>query len=285
MRDPDSDSRRGNPALLVLLVVASLLLTTAYFRESEAGVVHEARRVMLAASEPLAAAGTAVTSPFRAVGRWFSGLGASRSDYEALEEQNEELRARLAELEEARLENERLRALVEFAHEADMDVLGARVIGLPTTAWDASVLIDRGTEDGLTEGMPVMAAQGLMGQIVEVSDHAAKVRLITDQRSGTAVIIQSSRTAGVARGTLEGVLAVDYVDPDAAPEVGDVVLTSGMGGVYPKGIVVGDVVDVKQERHRLYPTITVESRVALTEVEEVLVVKSPAPEPDLGAGE
>jgi rod shape-determining protein MreC len=285
MRDPESDSRRGNPVLLVLLVVASLLLTTAYFREGDGGILHAARQATISATAPLVTAGTAIASPFRAVGEWAEGLGASREEIEALREQNEELRDRLAELEEARMENERLRALVDFVEESDFDVVGAGVIGLPTNSWDASILIDRGSDAGIEEGMPVIAAQGLVGQVVEASERAAKIRLITDQRSGTAVIIQSTRAPGVARGTLEGVLQVDYVDEEQAPEPGDVVLTSGMGGVFPKGIVVGDVTEVEQERHRLFPTITVESRVPVTEIEEVLVILGPLPTPDLGAGE
>lgn len=285
MRDPESDSRRGNPVILVVLVVAALLLTTAYFREGDAGLLHDGRRLTLAATKPLVIAGDAVTSPFRAVGDWVSGLGASRDELVALETQNEELRGRLAELEEARRENDRLRALVDFVEEADFDVVGARVIGLPTTAWDASVLIDRGSDDGIELGMPVIASGGLVGQVVEVAARASKVRLITDQRSGTAVLIQSSRAPGVARGTLEGVLAVDYIASEDAPEIGDVVLTSGMGGVYPKGIVVGDVSEVRQERSRLFPTIIVTSRVPIAQIEEVLVILGPLPTPDLGAGE
>lgn len=285
MRDPDADSRRGNTTLLVLFVVAALLLTTWYFREGEDGLLHDTRHVMLTVTSPFAQAGDVVASPFHAVGRWVSDLGASREELEALEAQNEELRTRLAELDEARLENERLRALVDFVEEADFDSVGARLIGRPTTSWDGSIIIDRGSDDGVEEGMPVIAAQGLVGQVVEVAGNTSKVRLVTDRRSGVAVIIQSTRASGIARGTLDGVLDIDYVPYESAPEVGDVVLTSGMGGVYPKGLVVGDVTEVIQERHRLHPTITVESRVPIAETEEVLVILGPFPVLDLGAGE
>ena len=285
MRDPEADTRRGNPVLLVLLVVAALLLTTGYFRESEDGLLHDARRVVVGATGPFAQAGDAVTSPFRAVGDWFEGIGTSREEIQALRDQNEELRTRLTELEEARLENERLQALVDFVEESDFDSVGARVIGHPTSSWDGSVLIDRGSADGVDEGMPVIAAEGLVGQVVEVAERVSKVRLITDHRSGVAVIVQSTRASGVALGMLDGVLQVDYVPDELAPEVGDVILTSGMGGVYPKGLVVGDVTAVTQERARLYPTITVETRVPIAETEEVLVIFGPLPDPDLGPGE
>ena len=94
MRDPESDSRRGNPVLLVLLVVASLLLTTAYFREDDEGILHGAREATIAATAPLVTAGTAIASPFRALGRWVEGLGASREEIQVLREQNEDASGR-----------------------------------------------------------------------------------------------------------------------------------------------------------------------------------------------
>jgi rod shape-determining protein MreC len=124
-----------------------------------------------------------------------------------------------------------------------------------------------------------------VGQVVEVAAGASKVRLLTDQRSGVSVLIQSSRAQGVARGTLDGVLEVDFIPEDLAPEIGEVVLTSGMGGVYPKGLVVGEVTEVDTERHRLFPVILVQSRVPVARMEEVLVILGPLPEPDLGVGE
>lgn len=286
MRDPDSDSRRGNPVLLVVLIIVSLVVTTAYFRESDDGPLHSARRGALAMTQPFARVGEGVAAPFRAFGRFVDDIGTSRDEIATLERQNEELRARLAELEEARLENERLRELVEFAQQPDaLASVGARVIGRPTTSWDASILLDKGELDGIREGLPVVASQGLVGQVVETSKHTSKVRLLTDRRSGVAVIIQSSRALGIAQGSLTQVLEVDYIPADQSPQVGDVVLSSGLGGVYPKGLVVGDVTEVTSPRGSLYPRVVVKTRVPIYRIEEVLVLVEPAPEADLGVGE
>jgi len=279
------DSKRGTPVILLVLIVLSLLLTSVYFREGDRGPLHYARDVVLAASSPITTVGEWVASPFRSTGEWFSGIGVSRSEVQELRDQNTELRDRLAELEEARLENERLRVLVGFAEEAGYEYLGVRIIGRPINSWEGTVRVDRGSEDGVEPGMPVIVAQGLLGQVVEVSARSAKVQLITDQHSGVAAMVQLSRVTGVVSGSLEGAMILDFVPSDSAPSEGDVVITSGLGGVYPKGLVVGDVVFVSQERDLLFPLIRVESRVSIADIEEALVITGPLPELDLGAGE
>ncbi len=275
MRITNSEPKRTNPALLVALVVVSLVMITMYFRESDTGLLHGARRVTLAVTAPLAQAGDTIVSPFAAVGDWFTGLGVSRSDIDTLRTQNDELRSRLAELEEARQENERLRALVQFAEERKLTKLGARVIGRPTSTWEGVIVIDRGSADGVVRGMPVLAPQGLVGQIEEVSTNSSRVRLITDQESGVAAMVQSTRAVGVVRGSIDRTLNMDFVDKVNVPKVGDVVITSGLGGVYPKGLVVGDIIDVDARRADLFPRIVVVSRVPVDQLEEVLVLLGP----------
>lgn len=282
MRIGQPEPKRGNPRLLIVLIVLSLALVTLYFREGDSGILHGARRVTLEVTAPIARAGMAITSPFRAAGAFIEGIGVSRERLAALEEQNEELRARLAELEEARQENERLRALVEFAEERKLAKLGAQVIRRPVSIWEGVIVIDRGSEDGVEPGMPVIAAQGLVGQVAEVSPHSATVRLLTDQQSGVAAMIQSTRATGVLRGSVSGELSLDFIDRAQLPLVGDVVITSGLGGVYPTGIVVGDVTAVDDRRGELYPRVTVESRVPVDRIEEVFILVGAALETEAG---
>jgi rod shape-determining protein MreC len=272
MRIGQPEPKRGNSRLLVVLIVLSLAMVTVYFRESDTGPLHAARSAMIEVTAPIAKLGTAITSPFRAAGDWLSGFGASSERLAALESQNEELRARLADLEEARQENERLRDLVDFAEEQDLARLGANVIRRPVSIWEGVIELDRGSDDGVQPGMPVIASQGLVGQVAEVSTHACTVRLITDQQSGVAALVQSSRATGVVRGSVSGALTLDFVDRTLLPVVGDVVITSGLGGVYPAGIVVGDITAVDDKRSELYPDITVESRVPIDRIEEVLIL-------------
>jgi len=282
MRIGQSEPKQSRPTLLIILVVLSLVMLTVYFREGDDGVLHGARRVTLEVTAPLARAGTAITSPVRSISSFFAGIGASRERVQALEQQNEELRARLAELEEARQENERLRALVDFAEERKFAKLGAEVIRRPVSIWEGVIVIDRGSNDGVEPGMPVIAAQGLVGQIADVSAHSSSVRLVTDQLSGVAAIVQSSRTPGVVRGSIGGALSLDFIDRTYLPVEGDVVITSGIGGVYPGGIVIGDVIAVDDRHGELYPRIRVASRVPIGSIEEVFVLVGSVVETDAG---
>lgn len=274
MKRLEIDTRRGagRPILLVGLVVAALVLTTLWYREGTGGPLHSMRRGIVAVSQPFAAAGTVITTPIRAISNWLSGLGTSRGDYDSLKAQNLELKQRLASLEEAKLENERIRALVDFAKAQDLKTVGAGVIGRPTDSRQRSILIDRGTGSGVKVGDAVIAAGGLVGQIVEVSAWGARVRLITDSDSGVSVLVQRTRTNGIVRGSIQGPLQLDFIDKSLAPVRGDVLLTSGLGGVYPKDIVVGEVTDVSSQQVDLFPTITVASRVDIDRIEEVLVI-------------
>lgn len=285
MQTPSSDSSNARPVLLVVLIVVALLLTTLYFREGESGPLRLSRRLVMAASAPFEQAGEFVTRPLRAVGSWMSGLGVSRSEVALLRRQNSELRTRNAELEEARQENERLRALVKFVQARNLESVGARVIGRPSNSWEGIITIDRGTAEGVEKGMPVIGDAGLLGQIVETTDHTARVRLITDQRSGVAALLQRSRVEGVVRGSIDRELTLDFVSREASVRAGDVVLTSGMGGVYPKGILVGEVTRVRRQPNTLSPVITVQPAAQLGELEEVLVLVGAAPATSVGGGE
>lgn len=274
MKRLEIDTRRGagRPLLLVGLVVASLVVTTLWYREGVTGPLHATRRVVAAVSSPFATAGTFMTSPVRAMRDWLGGLGTSRGDYDALKAQNLQLKQRLAGLEEAKLENERIRALVDFASTQDLKTVGARVIGRPTDTRQNSIMIDRGTSSDVKTGDAVMAAGGLVGQVVEVTPWSARVLLITDAESGVAVLVQRTRVDGIVRGSIQGPLRLEFVGKTAAPVIGDVLLTSGLGGVYPKGIVVGEVTEVSSQQTDLFASVTVESRVDITRVEEVLVI-------------
>ena len=287
MKRLEIDTRRGagRPFVLAALIVVALIVTTMWYREGESGPVHAARRGLVAVSTPFAAVGTWVATPFGAVGTWLGGLGVDRSAYNVLKAQNLELKQRLAALEEAKLENDRIRQLVDFAKAQNLPTVGATVIGRPTDSSQRSILIDRGTSSGVARGDSVIASGGLVGQVVEVTPWNAQVRLITDPESGVAVLVQRTRSSGIIRGTLEGPLALEFVEKKFAPVVGDVLLTSGLGGVYPKGIVVGEVTSVATPSTDLFPVITVATRVDIEHIEEVLVLKTHQGSVSSGSGE
>lgn len=285
MVGPQSEQRPASPWLLAAAVALALVVVTVYLKEGDRGPVHLARRGVQAIAAPVAAAGNWVTWPVRAAAGWVSGFTLSRAEIAEMQAQNAELRKRNAELEEARLENERLRKLVGFAEAAGLDARGAHVIGRPSSTWEGVVVLDLGSEDGVRTGMPVLSAQGVVGQVTEVTLGSCRVRLITDQRSGAAALVQRTRATGVVRGSVDGGLLLDYVDRAYLPQRGDVVVTSGLGGVYPKGLLIGEVVRVESRPGDLFPHIVVESKVPFSSLEEALVLVSAPPAVEGGSGE
>lgn len=277
----------GGPRLgvLVVFVALAIVLMTIWYREGERGPIHRLRLGVQAATAPVSAGGEFLTRPARGLFAWATDLGVSRSQLEQLRSQNERLRTRVAELEEARLENERLRRLVKLAKAGGVTSRAARVIGRPTNSWEGIITIDLGTADGITAGMPVIGPRGLLGQTVEAAPSSSRVRLITDQRSGVAAMIQRNRSVGIVKGTLEGRLVLDFVSKETTVKAGDVVITSGLGGVYPKGIVIGEVSAVDRDSNALYQRIRVEPAGDIVGLEEVLVLVEEPEQPTLEGGE
>jgi rod shape-determining protein MreC len=298
MRLPQPEKSTSQPVILVVLIVLSLMLTTLWYREGDHGPVHRLRDGVQAVAAPVGMVGEFVTSPIRGVFSWVADLGVSRSQFVALQQQNEKLRNTVAALEEARLENARLQSLVNFAQATKLKALGAHVIGRPTQ-YDRVITVDRGTADGIHEGMPVVGALGsvpqhateastsggLIGQTIDVTAHSAKVRLISDQGSGVAAMIQSNRGYGIVRGAIDGSLSMDFVSHETTVKAGDVVITSGMGGVYPKGLLVGEVTQVTNLPSSLYQDIVLTPSANLGGSEEVLILVGASSSSETGNGE
>jgi rod shape-determining protein MreC len=158
-----------------------------------------------------------------------------------------------------------------------MKKVGATIIARPTDSWDGTVLIGRGTSSGVRIGDPVIAAGGLLGQVVEVTAFDAQVRLITAQDSGVSVIVQRNRAPGIVKGAVDRSLSLDFVDKSKTPKVGDMLLTSGLGRVFPADLIVGQVTGVSSSRTDLFPEVSVASLIDLDDVEEVLVLTGTVP--------
>ena len=285
MKLPQPEKSSTQPGVLAILVVLAIVVTTVWYREGASGPLHRVRLGTQAITAPIAALGEFVTQPVRGVFLWASDLGVSRSQLEALRAQNTELRNRVASLEEARLENERLRTLVGFVEANKLQAVGARVIGRSPNSYEAVITIDRGTADNVKAGMPVVSGAGLLGQTTQVTAHTAKVQLITDINSGVASMIQANRVEGVARGTIEGGLSLDFISRETTVKAGDVVITSGKGGVYPKGLLVGEVTKVSNTSAALYQQIALEPSAKLRGLEEVVVLIGASPEAQIGGSE
>ena len=271
------NNRRQSTGLrpFIVLCVISVLLLTFSIREGDAGIIHGARSVVMTVTTPVRYLGSIIASPFNAVGNIASNLTASPATLSDLEAENEELRAKVAELSEAQATAERLESLLGLQSTYSLQSTAARIIGESGDAWSRTVTIDKGSADGLAINMPVCNAGGIIGQIIEVSPTTATVRLVTDENSGISAMVQSTRAQGILQGQPDGTLRLEYVTVDSDVKEGDIIVSSGLGGVYPKGLPLGVVSSVDRPENASYYTIVVTPASSETENnEEVLVITS-----------
>ncbi len=282
---PDKSAwRRG---IFVFLILASLALLTVSFRETEAGPVHTVRQGLASVLSPLQSLGAKVAEPFQEGYDWLRSLWTAKRKADQLELEKDTLQGIVVQLQEQKEENQRLKALLELqtvTYPEGTEFLVGKVIAKSPSQWEAWVLIDRGTADDkrLKVGMPVVGAtprvgealpgKGLVGKIVELDAHTAKVQLLTDSQSAVSARIQSSRAEGILHGSMEGKLTMDYVERDLAVDPKLVVVTSGYGGVYPAGVPIGLVSSVGEETINIYKEIEVQPFVDFSVLEEVMVL-------------
>ena len=183
-----------------------------------------------------------------------------------------ELNARIVSDNEALLENRRLTRLLEMKETIGDPTLTASVVGDDLSNWFHTLIIDRGSSSGVREGMAVVAADGVVGQIVKVSLDNSRVLLLTDHSSGIAATIQRSRARGVVKGKGGGLCSLEFTTREEDVKVGDQVIASGIGGVFLKGTPIGEVLMVKKGEYGIFQTITIRPAVNTEHLEEVLVV-------------
>lgn len=196
-----------------------------------------------------------------------------------LESLVDELMIENVRLKEVEAQNEDLRKKLNFVETHPQYILKAaevkgRVIGYEPSNFMSILVIDVGKRDGIRKGMPVVTARGLTGHIHAVGTNWAKVLLIIDPSSSVAALAQSSRAPGVVSGHLGQELFMNYIPQEQQISVGDVILTSGMGGNYPKSLLIGQVTEVQQRDIDTFQRAIVWPSVAFTQLETVLVITS-----------
>lgn len=237
---------------------------------------------------PLEQAIVEITAPFQGfIGNAIrTTKGIWLKYFDLIQVHNENVRLK-KELDDLRRENDRFRELLatskrlqqllRFKETLTWPVLAAQVIGRDPTGWFKSVIVDKGKRSGLQINMPVVDARGVVGRLVSVSPNYAKVLLIIDQNSAVDCVIQRSREKGIMKGFSPKICKLDYVLKTGDVVVGDVAITSGLGGVYPKGLPVGEVVEVGNSPGELFQDIKVRPVVDFSKLEELLVVMKEQP--------
>ncbi|MCD6224301.1 MAG: rod shape-determining protein MreC [Deltaproteobacteria bacterium] len=173
---------------------------------------------------------------------------------------------------ESELSNIRLRHLLNFKKILTDEVIAAEVIGKDPSAWFQTIIIDKGNADGILRGLPVVVPEGIAGQVTEVAAHYSKVLLITDGNSAVDTLVQRTRARGLVQGGRSGLCILKYVlrKDDVTPR--DTVVTSGLDGVFPKGLRIGYVSKVIRRNSGLFQEVDVTPYVDFEKLEEVLVI-------------
>ncbi|MDI3543705.1 MAG: rod shape-determining protein MreC [Candidatus Atribacteria bacterium] len=264
----DRNGNRKILILIVLVVISSQILIWAVRTESSR--VENVRSYFL----PIYRVGERVRDVFQGWGRFFSNSRILGEENQKLKEELDKLRAENILLQE---KIEELKMKIEagaMEEELPFEVIPAQVIGRDPYDWWGKAIIDQGKEEGITEGLVVVTYQGMVGKIEEVYPHHSVVRLLLSPSLSVGVLVQRTRDLGVVTGNGEGLCLVKYIYRTSDLKEGDIVITSGGGENIPRGIIVGEVLQIEKSGGGLFQNVTVEPSCDFSLLNKVFVIKA-----------
>lgn len=264
-------ARYRRAVILTTALVLSFLLMTLQVRH-ETAVVTLTRQALLFVVSPFIKVTAASIQGVTDIWRDYVDLRALREENKRLQLETTTLKRRLDQLQEQALETQRLERLLAMRQASQAEFLTARVVGKDATNWFKTILLDRGSLEGVRRNQPVLAPDGLVGKVVEVTPTSARVQLLTDPVNAVGGLIQRTRVTGIVSGNLGAGGRVRYLPLLADVVVGDEVVTSGMGGVFPKGILIGRITAVERRSGALFQEAALQPAVDLSRLEEVLIL-------------
>ncbi|GAB4277281.1 MAG: rod shape-determining protein MreC [Deferrisomatales bacterium] len=200
-------------------------------------------------------------------------LAHSAREAQRLRKEVADLKRALLAVEEVDLENRRLKALLGFKRSTDLPLVPARVVGRSASPWFRTVLLDKGTGDGVVLDAPVVTPAGVVGRVYETGEGASRALLLTDANSAVDGLIQRTRTQVVVEGTLGPSCRVLYLPRGEEVAAGDRVVTSGLGGIFPKGLLLGEIEDVEAPPGAVFQRARLRPGVDFSRLEEVFLVR------------
>jgi len=265
---------------VVLIVLYIIVFSFAYLRKSSVG--DAATRSALA-----------LVSPFQAV---FSSSMNFMDDIWthyflliSVSRENDELKKKLAQAvnknnkcREIEFSNHRLREFVKLKKQSPFILESAEVIAKDSSPWYKTIIINKGTDDGVTSGLPVIVPEGIVGYVLTASGKDSKVLLIIDRNSSVDALVQRTRARGLAQGITRGLCEFDYALRKLDIKIGDNVISSGFDGIYPKGLRIGYISKVIRRNAGLFQDVELTPYVDFTKLEEVMIILSPPPQDKLG---
>jgi rod shape-determining protein MreC len=260
--------------LFLAVVVGHIVLISAQVNAKSGVPILET--VTFGAFAEVQRATAAVINGVRGVWSGYFALRGVRAENDAL--RNELAKAQV-EIQEQRAIADRTRSLegiLNLQNATELETTAAQIIGSAASAEFRTVTIDKGSLQGLRKDMAVIAPSGIVGRVVVVGPRASRVQLIVDRNAAAGALIERSRAQGVVVGAGEDRLRLDYVSETSDVAIGDMVVSSGIDGIYPKGFVIGQV-DGVDKNGVAYRTISIRPAVDFSSLEDVLVVLTPTP--------
>jgi len=258
---------------ILLITVNIIFLTITIRRPASLGL----GRVMIAFAAPFQDLASRAVKGVRETWRNYFSLVSVAEENQRLKQ----LLGKAAEdsilQRELDLENNRLRDLLVFQRSLPNPAIAAQIIAKDPSAWFNTVIIDKGTADGLRKGLPAVTSRGIAGQVVEVSAHQSKLMLLIDRNSAVDALVQRTRSRGIVKGAARDECYLDYVMHEDDMRVGDGVVSSGFDGVYPKGLLIGSVSAINFQGADFFKEVRVTPSVDFDTLEEVLVILKPTP--------
>ncbi|HPI93811.1 MAG TPA: rod shape-determining protein MreC [Deltaproteobacteria bacterium] len=263
---------RGGTNKIILVVIASaiviVLLSLGQYRSLSSG--------LNPVREGFYIAERVVTAPFRfAATLWtdYLALVNVRRENKELVRELQRLRFQHMAMQGLEGENERLRAMLDFKSEhGDYQLLPATLLAQDISVIFRTVIIDRGTTHGFAVNMPVVSPLGLVGRVMAVSPHTAQVLLITDPNSAVPAVIEETQVKGIVKGTGTNVLSLEYVRSTELVEVGNMVVSSGLEGRFPKGLRIGRISEVGKDPRKIFVRIMISPSVEMSKLEGIFGV-------------
>jgi rod shape-determining protein MreC len=254
---------------LLFIFLAALILTLHTRSDRETSWVE---KILLEISSPLQQKTRGFILWMKRVGERYIFLTRVQQENEALQRTVSALRQENNRLQEAMLAQERLKKLYPLQVQYPSPAILAQIFARDPSSWFKTLLVGKGEGEGVSKNMAVVVSEGVVGRVIEVSANTAKVLLVTDPNSAVDVIIQRSRAQGIMEGKVEEFGILKYVQKSDDVQVGDKVITSGFGGVFPKGLMMGTITKVERKRPGIFQYIEVTPAVDFSRLEEVLIL-------------
>jgi len=269
--------RYAIPTVVILLLLSALILISLRVKERKGVDLFDG--LLMEICSPFQKASTFTIKKVQGVFQEYLFLVHLHRENERLKKRIADLQRENDRMREMVLSHERLRKLLQFRETLSSTIIAAEVVGRDPSSWFKSVTINKGEKDGVRKGMAVISPEGVIGQILKTAPSHSVVLLVTDYNSAIDSIIQRTRAKAIVEGGGENRCQLKYLLRAEDVVAGDRVVTSGLGGNFPKGLMIGEIRKVDKKGHGIFQYAELVPSVDFTRLEEVLIIKESPPPP------